>query len=146
MSKSAFTPMTGGCLCGAVRYEIAAEPIFSGRCYCTDCRRSSATGHSAVMAIAQPTLTVKGKLAAFTKTVDSGQPSTRKFCPTCGSGIYSAPAAMPGVVFVKASSLDDPERFPGGASIYASRAPSWDQPPAGSPSFPEMPPPNTDMN
>jgi hypothetical protein len=146
MSKAKSKPMTGGCLCGAVRYEIIGDPLFSGRCYCEDCRKASGTGHSAVMAIAQPTFKVTGKLKGFAKVADSGQRSTRNFCPTCGSGIYTAPSAMAGVVFVKASTLDDPERFLGGASIYASRAPSWDQPPVGSPAFPEMPPPNTDVS
>ncbi|RYD89156.1 MAG: aldehyde-activating protein, partial [Sphingomonadales bacterium] len=35
---------TGGCLCGAVRYEAAGEPIVSGHCYCSDCRKASGSG------------------------------------------------------------------------------------------------------
>lgn len=134
------TKMTGGCLCGAVRYEISADPLFSGRCYCDDCRKSSSTGHSAVMAIPEPGFKVTGKQTAYTKTADSGLPSTRYFCPTCGSGTHSSPKSTAGIVFVRASTLDDPEQFQGGASIYAARAPSWDQPPAAFPSFPEAPP------
>jgi hypothetical protein len=47
---------------------------------------------------------------------------------------------MPGVLMINASSLDDPEKFVTQMSVFASRAPSWDQPPQSSPSFPEMPP------
>jgi hypothetical protein len=47
---------------------------------------------------------------------------------------------MPGVMLITASSLDDPEKFQSQMSIYTSRAPSWDRPPADSPMFPEMPP------
>lgn len=134
-------PMTGGCLCGAVRYAISAPPIFSGRCYCEDCRKSSSTGHSAVMAVPAAAFSVTGTETAFAKPGASGKTITRYFCPTCGSGTHSAPEVMEGVYFVRASTLDDPERFASGSSIYVSRAPSWDRPPAGEPSFPEMPPP-----
>ncbi|MBV8794858.1 MAG: aldehyde-activating protein, partial [Hyphomicrobiales bacterium] len=36
--------ITGGCLCGALRYEAVGEPIGSGHCYCADCRRASGSG------------------------------------------------------------------------------------------------------
>jgi hypothetical protein len=49
---------------------------------------------------------------------------------------------MPGVMMITASSLDDPDKFVNQMSVYASRAPSWDRPPADAPSFPEMPPQN----
>jgi hypothetical protein len=92
------------------------------------------------MAIPAPALAITGELQSFAKTADSGRTVTRCFCPVCGSGIYSRPGILDGIVFVKASSLDDPERFPGGHSIFASRAPSWDRPPPGVQAFPEMPP------
>ena len=52
-----------------------------------------------------------GKLTEFKKNGTSGQPITRKFCPTCGSRISSSAAAMPGVLMINASSLDEPEKF-----------------------------------
>ena len=45
--------LTGGCLCGAVRYKVSGDQIFSGRCYCNDCRKTSGTGHNAVLAVAE---------------------------------------------------------------------------------------------
>jgi hypothetical protein len=81
-----------------------------------------------------------GKLTEYKKAGSSGQPISRKFCPVCGSRISSAAAVMPGVLMINASSLDDPEKFVTQMSVFASRAPSWDQPPQSSPSFPEMPP------
>ena len=47
---------------------------------------------------------------------------------------------MPGVMMITASSLDEHEKFVSQMSIFTSRAPAWDRPPADSPSFPEMPP------
>ena len=133
--------LTGGCLCGAVRYKVSGDQIFSGRCYCDDCRKTSGTGHNAVFAVPEQAVSITGKLTDFTKPGGSGQPMTRRFCPVCGSRIASVAAAMPGVFMMTASTLDDPEKFVSQMSVFASRAPSWDRPPAGTPSFAEMPPP-----
>jgi len=127
--------LTGGCLCGAVRYKVSGDQIFSGRCYCNDCRKTSGTGHSAVFAVPEQTVSITGKLTDYTKPGGSGQSFTRRFCPVCGSRIAG------GMVLITASTLDDPEKFVSQMSVFASRAPSWDRPPPGTPSFPEMPPP-----
>jgi hypothetical protein len=132
--------LTGGCLCGAVRYTVSGDMIFSGKCYCEDCRKTSGTGHGSVFAVPESAVTVTGKLTEYKKDGGSGQPITRRFCPVCGSKISATAAVMPGVMMVTASTLDDPTKFVHQMSVYASRAPSWDQPPAGVPAFPEMPP------
>jgi hypothetical protein len=132
--------LTGGCLCGAVRYTVSADTIFAGKCYCEDCRKTSGTGHSSVFAVPSPAVSITGKLTEYTKSGGSGQPMTRGFCPTCGSRITGVAAVMPGVTMLTASSLDDPEQFVSQMSIYCSRAPGWDRPPADAPVFPEMPP------
>ena len=133
--------LTGGCLCGAVRYKVSGDQIFSGRCYCNDCRKTSGTGHNAVFAVAEQAVSITGKLTNYTKPGGSGQPFTRRFCPVCGSRIAGVGPALPGMVLITASTLDDPEKFVSQMSVFASRAPSWDRPPPGTPSFPEMPPP-----
>ncbi|HEX6997196.1 MAG TPA: GFA family protein [Gammaproteobacteria bacterium] len=131
---------TGGCLCGAVRYTVSADPIFAGKCYCEDCRKTTGTGHGSVFAVPSSAVQLTGKLTEYTKPGGSGQPMTRGFCPTCGSRITGVAAAMPGVTLLMAGSLDDPEQFTSQMSIFCSRAPSWDRPPAETPTFPEMPP------
>jgi hypothetical protein len=93
-----------------------------------------------VYAVPEQSVTITGKLTEYKKTGGSGQPITRRFCPVCGSKITAMAAVMPGVMMITASTLDDPEKFVSQMSVFASRAPSWDRPPADSPSFPEMPP------
>ena len=58
-------PLTGGCLCGAVRYKVSGDLIFSGRCYCDDCRKTSGTGHNAVFAVPEQAVSITGKLTDF---------------------------------------------------------------------------------
>ena len=132
--------LTGGCLCGAVRYQITADPVFSGRCYCEDCRKTSGTGHNCVLAVPEGAVSITGKLTEFTKKGGSGQPMTRRFCPTCGSRISGSPAVLQGLTLITASTLDEPEKFVSQMSVFCSRATSWDRPPADTPAFPEMPP------
>jgi len=132
--------LTGGCSCGAVRYTVSADFIFSGKCYCEDCRKTSSSGHGSVFAVPEQSVQMTGKLTEYKKPGGSGQPITRRFCPVCGSRISATATVMPGVMMLTASSLDDPEKFKSQMSIFTSRAPSWDRPPADVPSFPEMPP------
>lgn len=114
--------------------------MMSIHCYCEDCRRSSGTGHGSHVAVAEEALSVEGKTTAYVKPSDSGAAVTRYFCPTCGSAVYSTNSGMPGVIFLRASSLDDLEVFKPQMHVFASRAASWDAPAPGSNVFETMPP------
>jgi hypothetical protein len=131
---------SGGCLCGRVRYEGDGDPVASGHCHCIDCRKSSGTGHCSHMAVPRAGFHVTGELTFYDAPADSGNTVSRGFCPTCGTPIYSTNSGMPGMAFIRASSLDDPEIFRPQLVVYAKRAPSWDPPVAGLPAFPGMPP------
>ncbi|MBL8670715.1 MAG: GFA family protein [Alphaproteobacteria bacterium] len=131
----------GGCLCGAVRFACSADPAMVGHCHCIDCRKSSGTGHCTHVVVPRAAFAVTGRLTTYARPADSGNLVTRAFCPTCGSPIYSTNAAMPDLVFPRASSLDDPEAIKPQMVVYASRAPSWDVVDPALPSFATMPAP-----
>lgn len=134
-------PITGGCLCGSVRYECAEE-TGGGHCHCNDCRKSSGTGHCSHMIVPETGFTVTGEVRFFDQPADSGNMVSRGFCPTCGSALYSTNAGMPGAVFVRASSLDDPEAFKPQMIVFTDRAASWDHMDASLPGFAAMPSPD----
>ncbi|MGE0408435.1 MAG: GFA family protein [Amphiplicatus sp.] len=129
----------GGCLCGKVRYRAAAAPMMAGHCHCVDCRKTSATGHATHVVVPAQAFSVTGAVKAYDRPADSGNVVSRKFCPECGSAIYSTNSAAPDMHFVRASSLDDPEIAKPSMIVFASRAPSWDFMDKGLPSFPTMP-------
>lgn len=129
----------GGCLCGAVRYEMNGQPLFGGLCYCSDCRKTSSS-HNAALAVPLSSLAVSGELKRYASIGSSGKPVARSFCPNCGTHIFSEGENRAGVAMLKVGTFDDPEQFKPMAAVFVSRAPSWDQPPAGLPAFPEMPP------
>jgi len=132
--------LSGGCLCGAVRYESTSPAVAGGHCHCNDCRRTSGTGHGCDLVLPADALTVSGEVRFFDASTDAGNTVSRGFCPTCGSAIYSTNSGMPGLAFVRASSLDDPEVFQPQMVVYAKRAPSWDHVDPNLPSFESMPP------
>jgi hypothetical protein len=130
---------SGGCLCGAVRYQSTADPQLVGQCHCVDCRKSSGTDHCTHIVIPADAFTVSGEVKFYDHPADSGNIVSRGFCPRCGSPIYSTNSAMPGMVFPRASSLDDLEIAKPQMIVYASRAPSWAYLDPALPTFPEMP-------
>src|SRR5690606_19228526 len=89
------SPYTGGCACGAIRYEIAGEPIFQNDCQCRDCQHMSGSGHGSYLSFERAGATLSGSAALWDAVADSGNVKTRAFCPTCGSPVYVTFAAMP---------------------------------------------------
>jgi hypothetical protein len=86
-------------------------------------------------------LAVTGQPTNYERAADSGNVVSRAFCGRCGSPLYSTNSASPDVVFLRASSLDDPEQFAPGMIVFASRAPSWAPLDPKLSTFSEMPPP-----
>lgn len=132
--------LTGTCLCGAVRYEANADPVFSGNCYCGDCQKETGGGHATVVGVPDANVKITGPTSTFTKLADGGQPTERTFCSKCGSTLFSRPRSIAGITLLRAGTLDNPAQIAPSMSIYVSRAHAWDQPHAGLPKFPEMPP------
>lgn len=133
------TELKGGCLCGAVRFEIRIEqPAVVGHCYCVDCRKSSGTAHCTHVVAPADGFTVTGATTSYERAADSGNIVARHFCPTCGSPVYSTNEGMPGLVFPRASCLDDPDAVTPQMSVYTSRAPGWDPADPDLPAFPLM--------
>ena len=79
---------TGGCACGAIRYEIATEPVFQNHCQCRDCQRKSGTGHGSYLTFARAGVKHSGNATLWDIAGDSGNIKTRAFCPACGSPVY----------------------------------------------------------
>ena len=69
-------PYTGGCACGAIRYEIAAEPVFSNECQCRQCQQVSGSGHGSYMSfVGKEAVKLQGKTSHWTLIADSGKRS-----------------------------------------------------------------------
>lgn len=131
--------VTGGCLCGAVRYEAQGKPLFAVHCHCRDCQRASGTGHVPVMGMPKSLFKVIGKTASYAAKGTSGLKSIRHFCPTCGSLLFGTPEAASDAVSIYVGTLDDPSVFRPKAILFRRDRPSWDEIAGGLPEFDTMP-------
>jgi hypothetical protein len=122
---SSMASISGGCACGAIRYECSAAPIMAANCFCSDCRHSTGTAMAPVLLVPKGALKVTGTLKHHEVTGDSGGKVSRGFCPNCGSPILSNITAMPDAVALKAGSLDDPSIFKPAVQVYVKSAPPW---------------------
>ena len=117
--------IAGGCLCGAVRYQAAEPPLATRICWCRLCQYIGAGTGTVNVCFNSARFTVSGELRDFTAIADSGNTMHRRFCPTCGTHLFSEAESRPHLIFVRAGTLDDPEIAKPGATIWTSEAPSW---------------------
>ena len=118
-------PFSGGCRCGAVRYEVSAEPIAVMDCHCRDCQYASGGSHTTAVVVPATAFKItKGTPKRYASKGDSGRDIARGFCAECGSPLFSEP---PGDVMrvVKAGSLDDPSWLKVGGALYTASAQPW---------------------
>jgi hypothetical protein len=81
-------PQTGGCQCGALRYEITEAPRIVCTCHCTDCQRMTSSAFSIALVLqAGGFRLVRGEPKPVQRIADSGRVTTRWICPECGSWI-----------------------------------------------------------
>ena len=133
--------ITGGCLCGAVRYDSRAEPITARMCWCRLCQYI-ATGNAAVsVCFATAQMRIAGETRGYESVADSGNKMHRRFCPACGVHLFSEAESRPHLIFVRAGTLDDPEVARPAASIWTARAPTWACIDETLPSWEGQPPP-----
>ena len=131
--------ITGGCLCGAVRYESDGIALFSVLCHCRDCQRSSGSGHVPVMGVSKAMFRVAGETRGHAIIGGSQLKTTRHFCPTCGSLLFGTPEVIPDMVSIYVGSLDDPSIFQPECSLFTCNRYQWDTSGAQLPSYETMP-------
>ena len=131
----------GGCLCGAVRIEIDAEPIAVRACWCRDCQYLAAGSATVNVVFPSDKVRITGAVQSFVSQADSGNTMRRGFCPACGTALTSAADARPHLLIVRAGALDEPERFAPQMTIWTDSAPHWAAIDPALPSIERQPPP-----
>lgn len=131
---------TGGCLCGAVRYECSADAMFMGNCHCRDCQKASGGAYGAEIGLPAAALKITGAVKYYDVKADSGNTLSRGFCPGCGARLFAKTSAMPDLAMIAAGSLDDPSQYEPTMDIFTASAPPWDHMNPALAKFPKMPP------
>ncbi len=97
--------MQGSCLCGAVKYELTGDPMMSGYCHCTRCRRFTGAAAEAALVMPEDSLTVTQGQDQLQEYRSEGF-ATRVFCKTCGSSLFSHLAPMMPATVITMGTLD----------------------------------------
>lgn len=118
--------LSGGCHCGALRFESTAAPMGGGHCQCTDCQKFSGTGHSSHLVLPRDAVTVTGPVKLYACRADSGNTVSRAFCPECGAPAYSLNSSVPDLIFLRPGTLDDPGRFTPQMVVWTDSGQPWD--------------------
>ena len=112
---------TGGCLCGALRYEAFGEPIGSGHCYCVDCRRASGSGFIPFIGFRAEDIRVTGDVQQSKAQAANGNEAVRNHCARCASLVYGGTVGVDDRIGVYAGSLDDPSLFVPTSAIFTDK-------------------------
>lgn len=131
--------VTGGCLCGGIRYEVSAPLDDVAHCHCSMCRRASGAPLVTWFTVPPDTFRITcGNL----KTWRSSPPAERGFCPDCGCQITFFHDAYPEGLDVTVATLDTPEAAQPTRHIWTESRIAWLHIDDALPHFPEETPPD----
>jgi hypothetical protein len=134
-------PLTGGCLCGGVRYEVSEPLVSAGYCHCGRCQRRTGSAAAVSARVVPGSLRVMAGeelIASF----DPPDGWKKAFCSACGGALWSQNPNDPGVVAVRMGTFDsDPGIRPSYHQFVAYAAPWEPIPDDGLPRYPERVPP-----
>jgi hypothetical protein len=130
--------ITGGCHCGAVRYQVDGEAITHALCHCTDCRRHAGAPMVGWTMYAEAALTV---VKGTPKIYQSSKDGRRHFCADCGTGLFYVNAVMlPGIIDIQSATYDDPNAVPARLHIQVAERIEWMKDAHTLPAFERFPP------
>jgi hypothetical protein len=135
-------PMTGGCSCGAIRYEITSFPLLLYTCNCTNCQTRSGSAFALNMPVATSGFrVVEGEPRAWRHISPSGVPVASRFCGDCGAHLYGERAGRAEIVNVRAGTLDDTSWLVPVGHFFTrpASAQSWVRPVEGASCFETQP-------
>lgn len=115
---------TGRCLCGSVTYRLTAEPLATRICWCRNCQHIASNGSVNIL-VPTAALEVSGSVSDYISTAESGNQITRRFCPACGTHLFSNSSGRAQFTVVRVGTLDDPSSVRPSMNIWARSAPAW---------------------
>ena len=119
-------PLTGSCLCGAIRYTVSVPVTELRACHCTHCQKVSGTAGTVNAVIAGSAFRItQGTPKRYDSKADSGRTLYRYFCGDCGSPIYSQRSTGTEIVVVRAGTFDNSEGMTIATNIWTRSARPW---------------------
>ncbi len=117
-------PQRGGCLCGAVGYELDEDPVTLYACHCTDCQRQTGSSFALSMIVRRETLRIRGQTEEYSVKMDDGRIKQSNFCSRCTTRLWN-PTRIPGLALLEPGTLDDTTWLRPVAHIWTRSAQGW---------------------
>lgn len=128
--------MTGGCLCGAVRYRVASGPSRTVVCHCTFCQRATGSAFAVWPTFFENQVEIEGKLETYeTRSDESGRWIRLHFCPRCGATIASHWQEDRGEIAFLGGTLDDTKGIRVDYHVWTRSRQHWFELPPGAKAF-----------
>ena len=118
-------PITGGCRCKDIRYEITLAPLNMGICHCHACQQATGSSFYPFLVVETNSFKLQGAPTEYTELADSGKKVTRCFCSRCGSLIFGKPEAWSHIRTIAAGSLDQPASFKPHTEVWTEQKHTW---------------------
>lgn len=117
--------LTGGCLCGDIRYEVETPSTLHYLCHCADCRRHGGGAWHAAIVVAWADFRLTGETEMGSVTAESGRTIARHGCPRCHAHLFVTQWPVLERVSVKAGSLNDSSQFTPAYEIWTRSRVPW---------------------
>ena len=117
--------LTGGCICGQVKYQITDKPLFTQACHCKDCKVLTGSSYVVNSSILENTLIVEGEVSSTELKAGSGASYKTYFCTKCGNYVYADYDSAVGRLTVRTKTLDNAEKFPPQVHIFTKDKDPW---------------------
>ena len=118
-------PLTGGCLCGALRYEITEAPLQTYTCHCTDCQTLSGAPFRAIVPAPIESFILQGEPRRYIKTAQSGNRRAQVFCPECGTPLFATAPENPTSVNIRLGCVTQREQLKPTRQIWQQSQLPW---------------------
>jgi hypothetical protein len=119
-------PLTGGCLCGAVRYELTAPPLSAGYCHCTRCQRRTGTAASAQARVAPGSIRITEGAELVKAYVPQPEGFPKAFCSNCGGALWSVDLESGEIASVRLGTLDPGHDIRPSFRTFVDYAAGWE--------------------
>jgi hypothetical protein len=114
-----------------LRVTAVGEPVRLSMCHCLDCQKRTGSPFGVQARFRRDQVTIKGRATEFTRSADSGNHITFRFCPECGSTVYWTGTAFPDIIAVAVGTFADQSFHAPRISVYERRRHPWVNVPDG---------------
>ncbi len=118
--------ISGGCLCGQIRYNVLEKDLAGTYCHCTDCQKTTGSAFIFVFPMEPDKfILTNGTPNSHSRTADSGNKVTNNFCSSCGTTVFFGNIESPNYIWVQSGTLDKPEIVKAEQQIWTKRRLPW---------------------